>query len=355
MTLAHDLLIAAPLLHVQALLTVVHVVAWQVIWLVVERGAPSIFGRFAFFNELSDVCWRIIPVPKGLPPPDGAIADVSQRGGFDTKRGFTMWLWIGIHHLLAGGLVSYSFLVGSDDGACFRHGALLSLGGVDILQLLQMMGGSSPFDDVTPPIPLVQDVRVPLILHHFFGIVVILPANLLLSTDEDAQLVAVSALVASAVNTYVGCLIETWDPLKPCNRHSQLRCYVAFGAIYSINCAVFVYFRWRLFPAAAYRAALKFGAIDARLGFGCGFACLLLAGFNTAVVSVMAGQMYDLITGLRELTAAKSPSARAEILDSPASPARRALQLGASGHFATSSPTLRRLQSGTRWPRPKAE
>ena len=195
-----DLATAAPSWPVQALLTLVQLFLWQLIWSYSERLLPAVLERFAFFRELSPLSWRILPVPLGTTPPAGAIRETSERGGFDTRYGFCIWCFISMHHTIAGGLVLYSRIV-DDGGAAFRHGCLVSLGGIDLLQILQMAAGASPFDEPTPPIPPVQDVRLILAAHHAFGLLVVLPANLWLSTDVDAQLVAIAALIPSAVST----------------------------------------------------------------------------------------------------------------------------------------------------------
>lgn len=134
----------------------------------------------------------------------------------------------------------------------------------------------------------------------------------------------------------MGLFVETIDPLKPCNRHRQLRCYVGFTLLYASNLAVFCYFRWcvsmrmllraplghacilshafarcrYVYPLTAWRAMAKFAAVSAALGRVCGLACVLLGLFNAAVVSVMLQQLAQLVGGLADLLRAAQDRAR---------------------------------------------
>ena len=113
-------------------------------------------------------CWRLLP--------PGPV----ERGGFDTKSGYISWMFIGLHHLVAGGLILSSFLVNpTDNGILFRHGALVALGGMDVLQTLQVLFKARPFDETPPQGAIVSDPFV--IAHHLYGMMIILPANLQLS------------------------------------------------------------------------------------------------------------------------------------------------------------------------------
>lgn len=327
MTLLASLVTADPRWEIQLLLTAIYAIVWLCTWKLIDAILPPVMRQFTFYRELKTDFWR------QLPP--GPV----ERGGFDTQEGYIMWIWCALHHVTAGSLILSSYLY-PDGGVNFRHGTLMALGGVDLLQTIQIIGKLRPFH--APPPPGVQLLDHALLAHHLYGLLAIVPANLLLSTDHNVQLVAIAGLFASGINTVIGLANEVIDPSKPCNRRHAVAYYVCFLMCALSNAAAFIYFRWYLFPLHSWRAMQTFWAIRPALGVTCTVATLLLFVFNVAVTATMLENDRDLVVGFYRLLR-DGPD---EALKSPDTPTMRAASK-AGGGFEQA--TARMLTSKRLW------
>jgi len=296
-TIVDRLLIAEPSLAIQCALVSLNLVIWWSFFKVCAFLVPRALSSAVWYQQLTDEVWTQLP---GLA---GREACPVKRGGFDTKYGYMVWIFVGIHHGVAGGLILYSNLY-SDGGVAFRHGLAMALGGCDILQLLQCAARAEPFHEVKPDNGSIDTV-VPLIAHHLFGMIVILPTNLFFSTDPSIQLLAIALLLAAAVSVLIGLVLEPIDPEKPCNQGAQrlLPCYVVFFSLYVLNVCLIVALRWVMYPFQIVPAVTRFWAVNPVLGILGGLAISLLVVFNVAVLVSMVPVAWDLGVGLSEILA----------------------------------------------------
>ena len=328
---------AAPRWDAQLVLILTHVLLWGALDRAIRTHAPKALYRFAFYRQLKSDCWRLLP--------PGPV----ERGGFDTRYGYLAWIFIATHHVVAGGLILFSHATHpSDDGIFFRHGTLIALGGFDIMQSLQIVRKAPPFDEVPPQ--NAPTVDIPLLAHHLYGLLLIVPANMLLSTDKDVQIVAIAGLLASVVNVVLGLVNEVIDPLKRANRNHQRVCYVVFTILGLLNLSSFVYFRWWLFPKHSYAAFHTMYAIAPALGVLCGVATAFLFVFNVVVLATMLKVCVDLVVGGVVLFRDGPQKA----LESPETPTARALRRAQSSPIATGiarvSTAARKLRVSTPGP-----
>ena len=273
------LLLADPTIEVQLALIVFHIVLWWWIFKVVEREAPPRLQRCEFYQELSTHCWR------QLPP--GPV----ERAGFDTQYGYIVWLFVAIHHTVSGSLILFSYLY-DDGGVCFRHGTLIAVGGIDLLQVIQLIFRFHPFHEALPPGSINSDGVT--LGHHMFGILAILPANLLLSTDKDVQLVGVAGLFASAFTVWGGLHYEVIEPSKKCNEDVRVKRYWDALRGQYINLVVFCFFRWYLFPLHAYKSIVKFFELSTIAGVSSSIGIATLSVFNVIAVFISIKNIVDL-------------------------------------------------------------
>eukprot|EP00164_Ancoracysta_twista_P000828 GFYU01001092.1.p1 GENE.GFYU01001092.1~~GFYU01001092.1.p1 ORF type:complete len:416 (+),score=91.47 GFYU01001092.1:116-1249(+) len=271
-----DMLACKPTLLVQLSILPFFVMFWAMVREILLPVSRHVIKDFQWFRRLSNTPWLL-----------------SEDGGFDTQDGWVAWLYTSVHHVVGGGLMLMGYANIRPD--LFRWGTLISVCGVDLLDILYIFLGRAPYDIIRDPkngeiIPLIFAVFA----HHLCSIAAFLPTNLYYSDVPEFQLLGFALLGGGGILGCIGLVQNMFD--------SSTRSGNAMHVVLMIpNFFAFLYCRFYLFPTSGYTLLSdiygegSYGFFGLFLG-----GCLFLTLFNVVAVAL---QTAGLVREVRKFVA----------------------------------------------------